>query len=231
MAETYGGTGPNNPLLPDNADYNNQINRSGSTREAISDAGSRTADALSGSDDDLHLRSAGMHSSSSRYYLPNEGRQHLSGFFDTRDEAERAVNELERLGISRADISVVMRDAGEAREFAESTGTKAGEGAGTGSILGGTVGAILGALAATATAIAIPGAGIIIAGPIAGALAGAGAGGLTGGLLGALIGAGIPEEQARSYESGLSRGGVVVVADVPGHLAAEARVILSYAHG
>lgn len=255
MADSYNDRSPGvgNPLLPNNADNNNQMNRSGSTREAISDAGSRTADALTGADDDMHLRSVNqgaygnsatmmnntdssmMNSSDSRFYSPMGGRHHLSGLFDTRAEAEQAVTSLERLGVPRSDISVIMRNEDESRDLASTTGTEvvgshAGSGAGTGSIWGGTIGAVLGALAATATAIAIPGAGIIIAGPIAGALAGAGAGGLTGGLLGALVGAGVPEERAREYESGLTRGGVVVVADVPANLEASARAILSHAH-
>lgn len=168
---------------------------------------------------------------SGRYYSPNEGREHISGLFANRSDAEDAVQRLESLGVSRSDISVILRNESDTAEFAATTGTevgsRAGEGAGAGSVVGGTVGAILGALAATATSVAIPGVGVLLAGPIAGALAGAGAGGLAGGLLGALVGAGIPEETARTYETGLQQGGVVVVADVPSHLAAEARRILN----
>ena len=167
----------------------------------------------------------------SRYYSPTEGREHISGLFHSRADAESAVSQLEALGVPRSDISVVLRNEQETAEFAASTGTesgsKAGEGAGAGSVVGGTLGAILGALAATATSVAIPGVGILVAGPIAGALAGAGAGGLTGGLLGALVGAGIPEDQARTYETGIQSGGVVVVADVPSSLAMHARQILN----
>src|SRR5437879_5713335 len=47
------------------------------------------------------------------------------------------------------------------------------------------------------TSIAIPGLGVIIAGPLAAGLAGAGAGALTGGLVGAFVGWGIPEEHAK----------------------------------
>jgi hypothetical protein len=168
----------------------------------------------------------------SRYYSPTEGREHLSGFFDSRDAAQDAVERLESLGVARSDISLVFRDDNHGRGntvVTDSTGSHAGEGAGTGSIIGGTLGAILGALAATATSVVIPGVGILLAGPIAGALAGAGAGGLTGGVLGALVGAGIPEDTARTYESGIQQGGVVVVADVPAHLAAQARSILNTA--
>ena len=172
----------------------------------------------------------GGYSGGSRYYSPVEGREHLSGFFDSRDSAQEAVHHLEGLGVPRSDISLVFRDDETSHGktvVTDSTGTHAGEGAGTGSIIGGTVGAILGALAATATSVVIPGVGILLAGPIAGALAGAGAGGLTGGVLGALVGAGIPEDTARTYESVIQSGGVVVVADVPAHLATQARSILN----
>ena len=172
-------------------------------------------------------------STGNRYYAPAEGREHLSGFFDSRDDAQTAVNQLESIGVARSDISLVFRDENEGRGktvVTDATGSHAGEGAGTGSIIGGTVGAILGALAATATSVVIPGVGILLAGPIAGALAGAGAGGLTGGVLGALVGAGIPEDTAKTYESGIQRGGVVVVADVLAHLVPQARNILNSAY-
>ena len=75
---------------------------------------------------------------------------------------------------------------------------------------GGGVGATLGAIAAIGTTLALPGLGLLIAGPIAAALAGGGAGALTGGLVGALIGHGIPEEQAKQYEQGIREGGIVM---------------------
>lgn len=231
--DTVTSPGQGNPLLPNNTDNSNLTNRSGSLREGVADTASRAADVLTGPDDDTTLGAGtSTGAAGSRYYTPLEGREHLSGLFTNRADAQAAVNRLEALGVPRSDISVVLRNESDTAEFAAQTGTidvgsKAGEGAGAGSVVGGTVGAILGALAATATSVAIPGVGILIAGPIAGALAGAGAGGLTGGLLGALVGAGIPEDTARSYETGLQSGGVVVVADVPGHLAAQARGILS----
>jgi hypothetical protein len=232
-----------NPLTPDSADYSNQTNRSGTMREGVTDAASRMGDSLTGRDEDLDAHRAGMGTmgttgtmggganSGARYYHPMEGREHLSGLFRTRMEAETAVSQLEHLGVPRSDISVILRNEQESAEFADRTGvehhhSKAGEGAGKGSMYGGLAGAAIGALVATATSIAIPGAGIVLAGPLAGALAGAGAGGAAGGLLGAMVGAGIPEETARTYESGLQSGGVVVVADVPASLASQARTIL-----
>ena len=72
------------------------------------------------------------------------------------------------------------------------------------------LGAIVGALAALGTSVALPGLGLIVAGPLAAGLAGAGAGGLTGGLLGALVGSGVPEERAKVYETGVKEGGIVM---------------------
>jgi hypothetical protein len=99
-------------------------------------------------------------------------------------------------------------DAKPGQEFKE--GSKAVEGAGIGGGIGLGVGAALGALVAAATAIAIPGLGLVVAGPIAGAIAGAGAGGATGTLVGALVGAGISEDRAAEYEHGLRGGGIVL---------------------
>jgi hypothetical protein len=72
------------------------------------------------------------------------------------------------------------------------------------------VGAVLAAIAAVGTSIALPGIGLVIAGPIAAALAGAGAGGAAGGVIGALVGAGIPEHRAKVYDAGLRGGGILI---------------------
>ncbi|HET7281775.1 MAG TPA: hypothetical protein VFI67_05590, partial [Sphingomicrobium sp.] len=79
-----------------------------------------------------------------------------------------------------------------------------------GGAIGGTFGAIAAAVAAVGTSIAIPGLGLVIAGPLAAAFAGAGAGGAAGGLVGALIGWGIPEERVKRYESGIKSGGILM---------------------
>lgn len=140
----------------------------------------------------------------------------LTGLFNDRDSAERAYQALSDRGYSKDDINVVMSDETRTAHFGKGDGAttelgnKAAEGAGIGGALGGTLGAILAAVAATGTSIALPGLGIVIAGPIAAALAGAGAGAATGGLLGALAGWGIPEERVKRYESGLKQGGILV---------------------
>ncbi len=142
--------------------------------------------------------------------------QHLlTGMFNDRESTERAYNSLRSRGYSDEEINVLMSDETRNTHFKNSDhdtdlGNKALEGAGTGSAIGGTAGAIIGAIAAIGTAVALPGLGLVIAGPIAAALAGAGAGGLTGGIVGALIGSGIPEDRAKEYEAGIKKGGIVV---------------------
>ncbi len=84
------------------------------------------------------------------------------------------------------------------------------DGAGIGGAAGGTVGAVLAVIAAVGTSIALPGIGLVIAGPIVAALAGAGAGGAAGGVVGALVGAGIPEHRAKVYDAGLRGGGILL---------------------
>lgn len=137
----------------------------------------------------------------------------VTGLFKTRVAAEAAVDAIIKRGYTRDDISVLMSDATKSKEFAVETGTHAADGAGIGGAVGGALGAAGGALAAIAagvSAIAIPGLGLLVAGPIVAALAGAGAGGATGGLIGALIGAGIPEHRAKVYDAGLRGGGILL---------------------
>jgi hypothetical protein len=134
----------------------------------------------------------------------------VTGLFKTRIAAEAAVDALIKRGYTRDDISVLMSDATKSKEFAVETGTRAADGAGIGGAVGGTLGAVLAAITAVGTSIALPGLGLVVAGPIVAALAGAGAGGATGGIIGALIGAGIPEHRAKVYDAGLRSGGILL---------------------
>jgi hypothetical protein len=97
----------------------------------------------------------------------------------------------------------------EEEEGKVNVGSKASEGMAAGGAIGTAVGAGLAAIAAIGTSIAIPGLGLVVAGPIVAALAGGGAGAVTGGLLGGLIGLGISESNAKAYEEALKKGGVV----------------------
>jgi hypothetical protein len=134
----------------------------------------------------------------------------VTGLCKNRVVAEAAVDALMKRGYSRDDISLLMSDATKNKEFALETRTHAADGAGIGGAVGGTIGAVLAAIAAVGTSIALPGLGLVVAGPIAAALAGAGAGGATGGLIGALIGMGIPEHRAKVYDVGVRSGGILL---------------------
>ena len=139
----------------------------------------------------------------------------MTGMFKDRESAVRAYDALHTRGYKHDEVNLLMSDDTRKKHFSDThaeteLGNKALEGAGAGSAIGGTVGAIVGAIAAIGTTVALPGLGLLIAGPLAAGLAGAGAGGLTGGIVGALVGSGIPEERAKVYESGVKEGGIVM---------------------
>ena len=145
-----------------------------------------------------------------------DNRQMVSAVFRDRQNAERAFNFLHGLGYTEREINVLMSENTRATYFPDKsdakvdTGSMAEEGMGVGGAIGTAIGASLAALAAIGTSIAIPGLGLVIAGPLAAALAGAGAGAVTGGIIGALVGWGIPEDNAQAYQQALREGGVVV---------------------
>lgn len=142
----------------------------------------------------------------------------VTGLFRDRDSAEAAYNAASARGYSRDDVNLVMSDEARTRHFGSDTtggtqtelGNKAAEGAGIGGAIGGTLGAIAAAVAAVGTTLALPGIGLVIAGPLAAAVAGAGAGAASGGLIGALIGWNIPEERVKHYEQGIKEGGILM---------------------
>ena len=134
----------------------------------------------------------------------------VTALFNNNTQAEAAVDAIIKRGYTRDDISVIMSDATRNKHFAIENGNKAADGTGIGSAVGGVVGATIAAIAAVGTSLALPGLGIVIAGPIVAALAGAGAGGATGGIIGALVGAGIPEHRAAVYDAGVRQGGVLL---------------------
>ena len=159
-------------------------------------------------DDDRQTGEASMGTARHR-----SGRM-VTGLFRDRDSAERAYRSMAERGYGKDDVNLMMSDDTRSKYFSKEADsdldTKAWEGAGKGAAIGGAVGATLAAIAAIGTTLALPGLGLLIAGPIAAAFAGAGAGALTGGLVGALIGAGIPEEHAKAYDRGIREGGIVM---------------------
>lgn len=132
------------------------------------------------------------------------------GLFDNRTTLGNAIDALRANGFRNDDMSALLPDAASSKEVATEKHTKAPEGAMTGAAAGGIAGGTLGLLVGLG-ALAIPGLGpFIAAGPIMAALAGAGAGGAVGTLAGSLIGLGIPEYEAKRYESYLNKGGMML---------------------
>jgi hypothetical protein len=139
----------------------------------------------------------------------------MTGLFPDRESAERGYGALTERGYANDDVNLAMSDDTRKQHFAAAgteteLGNKAAEGAGVGGAIGGTLGAIAAAVAAVGTSIAIPGLGLVIAGPLAAAIAGAGAGADTGGMVGALVGWNLPEERVKRYEDGIKKGGILI---------------------
>ena len=141
----------------------------------------------------------------------------VTGLFPDRISAEAAYSAAEARGYTADDMNLAMSDETRKTHFTGSTagketelGNKAAEGAGIGGAIGGTIGAVAAAVAAVGTSIALPGLGLVIAGPLAAAIAGAGAGAAGGGLIGALVGWNMPEERVKEYEEGMKKGGIMM---------------------
>jgi len=129
---------------------------------------------------------------------------------ESETTAAAIVDELRTAGFSGSDISVLLPDKAGTRDFAHEKNTKAPEGAATGAATGGVLGGAVGWLAGIG-ALAIPGVGpFVAAGPIMAALGGAAVGAATGGITGSLIGLGMPEYEAKQYETKIRGGNILV---------------------
>ncbi|MFW6256704.1 MAG: hypothetical protein ACOC2O_01035 [Bacillota bacterium] len=150
------------------------------------------------------------------------------GVFDDQSSAEKAVEEIQQVGVSKDNISVIARqdtvqDGGDqgsaqgmqsgARQDQGLQGQKdQGQNITDGAATGGTLGGLAGLLAG-AGALTIPGVGpIIAAGPIAAGLTGAAAGGLGG----SLVDLGIDQERGQYYEQEVQKGGILATVEVKG---------------
>lgn len=138
----------------------------------------------------------------------------ITAFFDTYDEAARAVERLEAAHLPHFEISLVSNNFNDAythhatRSFDK--GETSHEFAGATAAAGTVAGAGAGLLAGLGT-VAVPGFGpLVAAGWIVSTLVGAGAGAAVGGLAGALMDAGLSDEEARDYAEGVRRGGALV---------------------
>jgi hypothetical protein len=143
----------------------------------------------------------------------------VTAVFDDRVQAERAVSELRRLGVTDTDLSFVARSEDDAVAAGASPDT-AGKRAAKGAAAGAGAGLLFGL-----AALAIPGVGpFITAGGLASALGTTGAalasgaivGGTSGAIAGALSRAGYSREESDFYAPSVERGGVLVAVDTEG---------------
>jgi len=139
-------------------------------------------------------------------------RATVVGVFANRALAERALDDLHRAGFND-DIGFVVRNITNSEIEPDIVQKETAAGAATGAVGGGVIGGLVGA----AGALLIPGIGSGLAGGILVAtLGGAALGAVTGGFFGALTGLGIPEEEARYYQSAFETGRTIVTVRAPG---------------
>ncbi|NLM98222.1 MAG: hypothetical protein GX175_11555 [Halanaerobiaceae bacterium] len=128
------------------------------------------------------------------------------GVFDDKGSAERALREIEDLGFTEEEISLVAKEDEHEEQESPYLGQNLTDGAATGGTLGG-----LAAIAASIGAITIPGIGpLLAAGPIAAGLTGAAAGGIAG----SLVDMGIPQDRGDYYEDEVKRGKILAAVDL-----------------
>ena len=133
------------------------------------------------------------------------------GLFDDFAQARSAAVELERMGVSHNDISVLANNESGAHgannaPVNQGMGHAVTKDAGVGAEIGGVLGLLAGL-----SLFAIPGLGFLAgAGWLAGMFTGAGIGAVAGGLVGVLASVGVPATDAAYYNEGVRRGGTLV---------------------
>jgi hypothetical protein len=131
------------------------------------------------------------------------------GVFEDRRHADEAVNEILRAGFRDDQIGVARRhDKFKADAVSAEPASHAGTGAVTGAVTGLGLGALAG-LGVVSGVIPVIGPAIA-AGTLGVIFSNAAAGAGIAGLAGALIGSGLPQEEARYYQSEFEAGRTVV---------------------
>jgi hypothetical protein len=162
----------------------------------------------------------------------------VTRLYDNRNDALEAAHELERMGVTSDDVSIIASNkdrwydgdrAGKKDKDSDGRDDRV-EGATKGAATGGVLGAGAGLLAGLGL-IAIPGIGPVVAAgwivtTVAGAATGAVAGGAVGGLVAALTDAGVPEDEAHLYSEGVRRGGTLLTVRVEDSRAASVEAAL-----
>jgi hypothetical protein len=141
----------------------------------------------------------------------------VTAIFDDRVQAEEAIDDLRRRGVSDAHLSILTRRIDEVEVEKARPAASAGERVAKGAITGVGVGTLFGL-----AAVLIPGVGpFIAAGSLASALgttagaaaAGAIVGGTSGALAGAMSKADYSKEEAAFFGPLVERGGILVTVE------------------
>jgi len=142
----------------------------------------------------------------------------IFGVFPTWKDAENALTELQKLGFTHKDISLLVHAENVNKDaLAPEKHTKTPQGVAAGVASGAILGGGLGLLAGLGS-LMIPGVGPMLAiGPILGAFSGAGMGGAAGGIVGAFIGVGIPQHHADYLQEAITGGGILLAVHVEDH--------------
>src|SRR5881392_2219388 len=142
--------------------------------------------------------------------MREDSMKSVAGIFTSRDAAERAVQRLASLGISRDHLTLLTPGA-DGRRLAAMP-IDEGEAPGTGAVIGMATGAGVGLPIGAAVSLAVPGIGPIIAfGLLGAALFGAGGAAIGNALENALT-QGVPRDDIFVIEDALRGGQSVVVA-------------------
>lgn len=165
----------------------------------------------------MSLENARYTNPSTLQYADIGNTRRTTALFLNKEAAERAYQKALDAGYTPKEINVFMSETSRLKYYGTTVvlekGDKSMDGLGLGGATGGAVAGILAALAAIGTNIAIPGLGIVVAGPLVAGLAGVGAGSIAGGLIGTLIGWGISEDRVHELKSGIQEGGIVLSVD------------------
>ena len=140
--------------------------------------------------------------------------------FDSPSDAHRAVTDLQELGYSSKDVSLITR--GKESELDATNPIDQGDQMEKNAAVGAAAGATLGLLAGSALFI-IPGIGPVV---FAGAMASGITGGLVGGIVGAMSGWGIKPDHIRHYEQEVRDGKTLIVVTGGARRLAEAQSLL-----
>lgn len=136
------------------------------------------------------------------------------GVFQSRSQAEQAIADLRAAGFRDDQIGMIIRDEDGNAKNLNADGTMAEEGAIAGAVAGAGIGSLVG-LGIVAGVVPVIGPAIAL-GTLGTMLVNAAGGAAVAGIVGALVGFGIPEEDARWYESEVQSGRYLVTCEAAG---------------